>query len=32
MESVAYIFIFACIIGTLFFAIAFREPPRIPKD
>ncbi|MDA0267391.1 MAG: photosystem II reaction center protein T [Cyanobacteria bacterium] len=32
MESVAYIFIFVCIIGTLFFAIAFREPPRITKD
>ncbi len=32
MESVAYIFIFACIIGTLFFAVAFREPPRVPKD
>lgn len=32
MESVAYIFIFACIIGTLFFAIAFREAPRITKD
>ncbi|MGF1566905.1 MAG: photosystem II reaction center protein T [Nodosilinea sp.] len=32
MEAVAYIFIFACIIGTLFFAIAFREPPRIPKE
>ncbi|MEO1299774.1 MAG: photosystem II reaction center protein T, partial [Cyanobacteria bacterium J06636_16] len=31
MESVAYIFIFVCIIGTLFFAIAFREPPRISK-
>ncbi|NEP19742.1 MAG: photosystem II reaction center protein T [Leptolyngbya sp. SIO4C1] len=23
---------FTCIIGTLFFAIAFREPPRISKD
>ncbi|MEM0979743.1 MAG: photosystem II reaction center protein T [Cyanobacteria bacterium P01_H01_bin.58] len=32
MESVAYIFIFICVIGTLFFAIAFREPPRISKD
>ncbi|MEO1094738.1 MAG: photosystem II reaction center protein T [Cyanobacteria bacterium J06638_28] len=32
MESVAYIFIFICVIGTLFFAIAFREPPRITKD
>jgi photosystem II PsbT protein len=32
MEAVAYIFIFACVIGTLFFAIAFRESPRITKD
>ena len=32
MEAVAYIFIFACVIGTLFFAIEFREPPRITKD
>jgi photosystem II PsbT protein len=32
MEAVAYIFIFVCVIGTLFFAIAFREPPRITKD
>jgi photosystem II PsbT protein len=32
MEAVAYIFIFVCVIGTLFFAIAFREPPRISKD
>ena len=32
MEAVAYIFIFACVIGTLFFAIAFHEPPKISKD
>jgi photosystem II PsbT protein len=32
MESVAYILIFTLVIGTLFFAIAFREPPRISKD
>ena len=32
MESVAYILIFALVIGTLFFAIAFREPPRIKND
>lgn len=32
MESVAYILIFALVIGTLFFAVAFREPPRINKD
>ncbi|MEO8892706.1 MAG: photosystem II reaction center protein T [Coleofasciculaceae cyanobacterium] len=31
MESVAYIFILACAIGTLFFAIAFREPPKVGK-
>ncbi len=31
MESVAYILILALAIGTLFFAIAFREPPRIEK-
>lgn len=31
MESVAYILIIALAIGTLFFAIAFREPPRIEK-
>ncbi|MFE4108136.1 photosystem II reaction center protein T [Almyronema epifaneia] len=32
MESVAYILIFTLVIGTLFFAVAFREPPRISKD
>ena len=31
MESVAYILILALAIGVLFFAIAFREPPRIQK-
>jgi len=31
MESAAYILIFALAIGTIFFAIAFREPPRITK-
>ncbi|MBE9126339.1 MULTISPECIES: photosystem II reaction center protein T [unclassified Coleofasciculus] len=31
MESVAYIFILICALGVLFFAIAFREPPRIGK-
>ncbi|NET31188.1 MAG: photosystem II reaction center protein T [Cyanothece sp. SIO1E1] len=31
MESVAYILIFTCVIATLFFAIAFREPPKISK-
>ncbi|MBD1869982.1 MAG: photosystem II reaction center protein T [Elainellaceae cyanobacterium] len=32
MESVAYILVLAGAIGVLFFAIAFREPPRINKD
>nr|Q9S3W3.1 RecName: Full=Photosystem II reaction center protein T; Short=PSII-T [Mastigocladus laminosus]AAD51004.1 subunit of photosystem II [Mastigocladus laminosus] len=31
MESVAYILIFTLTIGTLFFAVAFREPPRIER-
>ncbi|MDF5708385.1 MAG: photosystem II reaction center protein T [Nostoc sp. S4] len=31
MESVAYILIFTLCIGVLFFAIAFREPPRFEK-
>lgn len=31
MESVAYILILTLAIGVLFFAIAFREPPRIQK-
>jgi photosystem II PsbT protein len=31
MESIAYVLIFACIIGLFFFAIFFREPPRITK-
>lgn len=32
MEAVAYILILALALGVLFFAIAFREPPRISKD
>lgn len=32
MESLAYILILVCTLGVLFFAIAFREPPRITKD
>lgn len=32
MEAVAYILVLALAIGVLFFAIAFREPPRITKD
>ncbi|MTJ14453.1 photosystem II reaction center protein T [Anabaena sp. UHCC 0187] len=31
MESVAYILILTLAIGVLFFAIAFREPPRFEK-
>lgn len=31
MESTAYILVLTLMIGTLFFAIAFREPPRIGK-
>nr|3A0B_T Chain T, Photosystem II reaction center protein T [Thermostichus vulcanus]3A0B_t Chain t, Photosystem II reaction center protein T [Thermostichus vulcanus]3A0H_T Chain T, Photosystem II reaction center protein T [Thermostichus vulcanus]3A0H_t Chain t, Photosystem II reaction center protein T [Thermostichus vulcanus]4PBU_T Chain T, Photosystem II reaction center protein T [Thermosynechococcus vestitus BP-1]4PBU_t Chain t, Photosystem II reaction center protein T [Thermosynechococcus vestitus len=29
METITYVFIFACIIALFFFAIFFREPPRI---
>ncbi|MBD2088792.1 photosystem II reaction center protein T [Microcoleus sp. FACHB-1515] len=32
MEAVAYILFLAGAIAVLFFAIAFREPPRINKD
>lgn len=31
MESVAYILILTLALGTLFFAIAFRDPPKIGK-
>ncbi|CAK27320.1 MAG: photosystem II reaction center protein T [Synechococcus sp. TMED169] len=31
MESFAYILILAFSIGTLFFAIALRDPPKIGK-
>ncbi|ERN40354.1 photosystem II reaction center protein PsbT [Rubidibacter lacunae KORDI 51-2] len=31
MESVAYILILSLAIGVLFFAIAFRDPPRLNK-
>lgn len=31
MESVAYILVLTLGLGVLFFAIAFREPPRIQK-
>ncbi len=29
MESLAYILILTLALGVIFFAIAFREPPRI---
>lgn len=32
METITYVFIFACIIGLFFFAIFFREAPRIPTN
>ncbi|MFZ4805111.1 photosystem II reaction center protein T [bacterium] len=31
MESFAYILILALVLGTLFFAVALREPPKIGK-
>lgn len=31
MESAAYILILALTLGVLFFAIAFRDPPKIGK-
>jgi photosystem II PsbT protein len=31
MESVAYILVLTMMIAVLFFAIAFREPPRVDK-
>jgi photosystem II PsbT protein len=31
MESVAYILVLTMSLAVLFFAIAFREPPRIGK-
>ncbi len=31
MESFAYILILAFAIGTLFFAVALRDPPKICK-
>lgn len=32
MESLIYVFLLIVTLGVLFFAIAFREPPRISKD
>ncbi|HAN47219.1 MAG TPA: photosystem II reaction center protein T [Cyanobacteria bacterium UBA8156] len=29
METITYTLIFACTIGLFFFAIFFREPPKI---
>lgn len=31
MESIAYVLIFAITLGVIFFAIAFRETPRIEE-
>jgi photosystem II PsbT protein len=31
MESVAYILVLAMMISVLFFAIVFRDPPKIQK-
>ena len=31
MESVAYILVLTMMIAVLFFAVAFREPPKINK-
>jgi photosystem II PsbT protein len=31
MQSAAYILVLALALGVLFFAIAFRDPPRIGK-
>jgi photosystem II PsbT protein len=31
MESILYIFVLVGALGVIFFAIAFREPPRIPR-
>ncbi|HBQ97218.1 MULTISPECIES: photosystem II reaction center protein T [Roseofilum] len=31
MESTVYILVLALALGTIFFAIAFRDPPKIGK-
>ena len=31
MESAAYVLVVALALGVIFFAIAFRDPPRIGK-
>jgi photosystem II PsbT protein len=32
MEATIYILVTALALGVIFFAIAFREPPRIPRS
>jgi photosystem II PsbT protein len=32
MEALAYILVLTLALGTIFFAIAFREPPRIDTN
>ncbi|GBO52335.1 photosystem II reaction center protein T [Pseudanabaena sp. lw0831] len=32
MEALTYTLIFACLIGLFFFAIFFREPPKVPSS
>jgi photosystem II PsbT protein len=32
MEATIYILVTALALGVIFFAIAFREPPRIPRN
>ncbi len=32
MEALVYVFLLVITLGLLFFAIAFREPPRINKE
>ncbi|MEI6329956.1 MAG: photosystem II reaction center protein T [Pseudanabaena sp. ELA645] len=32
MEALTYTLIFACLIGLFFFAIFFREPPKVSSS
>jgi photosystem II PsbT protein len=32
MEAIIYILVTTLALGVIFFAIAFREPPRIPRS
>jgi photosystem II PsbT protein len=32
MEATIYILVTVLALGTVFFAITFREPPRIPRN